>query len=93
MQADRTISYDIHKEFGLDKRKNVCTSERKISSFTKFNISLQQRNTRAQTGNNMQVLRDWRKWGHTISANEIKTEEGIKQTIKNNTDTPADCKE
>jgi len=50
MQADRTISYDIHKEFGLDKRKNVCTSERKISSFTKFNISLQQRNTRAQTG-------------------------------------------
>jgi hypothetical protein len=58
MQAVRIISDDIHKKSGLDKRKKFCSSERKISSLAKFNISLQQRNTRVRTGKNIQVLGD-----------------------------------
>ena len=68
-------------------------SERKISSLTKFNTWLQKRNTRARTRENLQVPRDWRKWGHATSTNERKIEEGIHQEITNYSEILAECQE
>jgi len=39
------------------------------------------RNTRARTGKNAQVPRDWGKWRYTTSTNERKIETGILQVI------------
>lgn len=73
---------DICTEFGIGKWENY-TEERKIISLAKFSTLHQYRNTRAWTGKNTQVPREWKKWRYASSTCDGKFEEGIHQKIKN----------
>jgi len=78
-------------EFGLNKCAKDCTQERKISSHTQFNILTEK--YKRSSGINIQVPRNWRKWGPTTSINERKIEEGIHQEIKNDNEIQDECQE
>ena len=61
----RTFSDDIHKECGLCKCAKIVLKKGVHSQ----NLILDF-NTRAWTGKNIEVPRDWRKWRHNTSTNE-----------------------
>jgi hypothetical protein len=84
MQVVRTFSDDTHMEIGLDICAKIVLKRGKISSVTKFNTWLKQRNTRARTGEKISNEGQM-KGGHT-SSNERKFEEEIHQKIKNDTE-------
>jgi len=56
MQVVRNFSNDVHMDFGLDKCAEIVVKRGKL--VYSQNLILQQRNTRAQTGKNIQVPRD-----------------------------------
>jgi hypothetical protein len=56
LQVVRNFSNDIHMNFGLDKCAEIVVKGGKL--VYSQNLILQQRNTRAQTGKNIQVHRD-----------------------------------
>jgi hypothetical protein len=70
MQVVTAISDVIQIGIGLDECAKIALKKWKLVHSQ--NLILQQSNTGAQTGKNIQVPREWRKWGHTTSTNKKK---------------------
>jgi hypothetical protein len=90
--ANRTFSDDIRIKFGLDKGTKIIFNKAKLVHSHNIVISINRKIQDPEEGKTYKYL-VFKESMYTASTNERKTEEGVHQEIKNDTEITSECPE